>query len=400
MTAALDLIAWLQRSTKPGSAVLRERYNLELDVWLDVVRPDCNAEGVLAFLRAWQITGESGYLTKSRAIWDGFKHLQEAAGPWPMFEGTSGGFQSTHWANDNSETAIFLLRAADADPVNASAYREAALKTLDWFVTQQDVSGAWRACEEAPYLAPWSGAHVCTALSTAYPHGSPAQQSAYLSAITSGLAYIGANVRPDGRILLGYEVHGAEERWRPPSSEQSICVRALAICERVFPTHPDVATWRTKRYALLGWLDPLIDSSGAIRNGYGVGVTAGDVAHITDHVYTTAFAAEAYLLSGQVDGNPTYTSNGRGILRFAAGNIWHSSTNPDEDGCLRGAYDLTAQDFNTSEVSQNGSEEGGGNMAYTGWSAAPVAALLLEHGIDTPVLPRTGRRRVASAAFL
>lgn len=396
MTAALDLISWLGRATQPGNAAIRERYKLSTRTWNDSIRPDCNIESIYAFLLAWQATGDTTHLDKSRAIWAAISLVQEQNGSWKFSDKPDWGLM--HWANDNSEVAIFLLRAAELDPVNAAAYRSAALATCDWLVSIQSANGGWRACENVPYIAPWSGAHACTALATAYPHASPAQQAAYLSAITSGLAYISARVGFDGRILLGYEVHGSEEAWRPPSSEQSICVRAFATCEKAFPTHSDAATWRTKRQTLHGWLDPLIDSSGAVRNGYGVGVTHADVAHITDHVYTTAFAVEAYRLSAEVDGNSSYASVAASILAFASGNIYYSQTDPDANGCLRGAYDLAAQDFNTSEVSQNGQEEGGGDMAYTGWSAAPVAALLFEMGVDAATAS-TGRRG-AAVAFL
>lgn len=396
MTAALDLIAWLGRATKPQTSVIRERYKLSTKKWNDSIRPDCNMESIYAFLLAWKATGDTAYLDKSRAIWAAISLVQEQNGSWKFSDEPDWGLM--HWANDNSEVAIFLLRAAELDSVNAAAYRSAALATCDWLVSIQSANGGWRACENVPYIAAWSGAHACTALATAHPHASPTRQATYLSAITSGLAYVGARVGFDGRIVLAYEVHGAEEAWRPPSSEQSICIRAFATCEKAFPTHPDVSMWRTKRHALHGWLDPLIDSTGAVRNGYGVGVTHGDVAHITDNVYTTAFAIEAYRLSAEVDESATYTTVANGIAAWAAGNIYYSATDPDANGCLRGAYDLTAQDFNTSEVGQNGKEEGGGDMAYTGWSAAPVAALLFEMGVDAATA--SSGRRGAAVAFL
>ena len=396
MTAALDLIGWLTRATKPGSAALRERYKLSTATWVTKIRPDCNAESVYAFLLAWQATGDAAYLTKSRAIWDAFKGLQGADGSWPFSDGTMDGWDLAHWANDNSEVCIFLLRAAALDATNAAAYRSAALATADWLVSIQGPSGGWRACEPAPYTAAWSGAHACTALATAYPHASGAQQTTYLSAIASGLAYVWSKVGFDGRIVLAYEVQGSEERWRPPSSEQSICIRGFATCERAFPAHPDAATWKAKRQALHGWLDPLIHPSGAVRNGYGIGVTNADLYHLTDNVYTTAFAIEAYRLSAEVDGNANYAAIAHGIAAWAAGNVYYSAT-PDANGCLRGAYDLTAGNWDTSEIPQNGNEEGGGDMAYSGWSAAPVAALLFEMGVDGP---SSSRRRGASAAFL
>ena len=396
MTAALDLIAWLGRATKPGTAALRERYKLSTKTWSDAIRPDCNTESIYAFLLAWQATGDTVHLDKSRDIWEAVGPVQETNGSWKFSD--AGDWGEMHWANDNSEVAIFLMRAAELDPVNAGYYRAAALATCDWLVSIQSGNGGWRACEYAPYIAAWSSAHACTALATAYPYADPAQQADYLSAITSGLAYISGQVGFNGKVVLAYEIHGTQESWRPPSSEHSICIRALAACEKAFPAHPDVTTWRTKRQALHGWLDPLIDSSGAVRNGYGVGVTHADVAHITDHVYTTAFAVEAYRLSAEVDGNSSYASVAAGILSFAAGNIYYSQTDPDANGCLRGAYDLAAQDFNTSEVSQNGQEEGGGDMAYTGWSAAPIAALLFEMGVDAA--PASSGLRGAAVAFL
>lgn len=394
--AALDLVGWLDRSTMPtGPVALRERYKLSTKVWNPALRPDGNIEAVYTYLLAWQHTGNAAYLTKSRAIWDAMAPLQYADGSWP-FSNLVGDWPESRWANDNSEVAIFLLRAALIDTDRAATYRAAALDTLAYLLTTQHTLKFFRTnMPMMQYLAAWSTAHVVTALSLAYPLAG-ASQAAYVTAINLALEAVISQIQPDGRIRTGYEAQGTEESWRPPSSEQSICIRALAAAELAFPESPNVTTWRNARQDMLGWLVPLVHPSGAIRNGYGVGVTFADVYHVTDHVYTTAFAVEAFRMSYALDGVTAYRDIADGILAFAAGNIWHDATDPDADGCLRGAYDLTAQNFDTSEIPQNGAEEGGGDMAYTGWSAAPVAALLFE---DPPAVS-AGRRGASAAAFL
>lgn len=390
MTAALDLVAWLTRATKPGSAAIRERYKISTQVWNSAIRPDVNAECVLTYLRAWQATGDAAHLTKSRAIWDAFKGLQTPSGWWPFTDTVS-----QIWINDQAEVSIFLLRSAEVDEVNAAAYRAAALDTCDYLVSVQNpTTKLWAAGTYTGYQSALFTAHAVTALATAYPLAG-ANQAAYLTAIETGLTAIAAKIGGDGRVQTGYEVHGIEESWRPPASDNALCIRAYATAERAFPAHASVTTWATHRHALHGWLDGLIHASGAVRNGYGVGCTLADVTHVTDHVYTTAFAIEAYRLSAATDSSPAYAAIAAGISAFAAGNIWYSA-NPDANGCLRGAYDLTAQDFNTGEIPQNAGEEGGGDMAYTGWSAAPVAALLFE---AAPVVS-AGRRGASAVAFL
>lgn len=389
--SALDLIEWLNQATLPGADVVRERVHIPSGAWVNKIRPDCNIESIYAFLRAWVATGDAAHLTKSRAIWEGIKGLQGQDGSWPFSHLTSDGWDLAHWINDNSEVSVFLLRAAELDAVNAAEYRAAALRTTDWLLATQDpVTKMWRSCEMAPYQAPYMAAHACTALARAY--ALTPNKAAYLAAIESGLGTVIAGIRIDHRIITGYEIDGVEERWRPPSSEQSICVRAFAVAARLIPGSEQVPAWHDARHAMLQWLTPLVHESGAMRNGYGLAITAADVAHITDHVYTTAFAVEAYQQSYRVDGDPAHKAIADGILDFAASNIWYSAE-PDKNGCLRGAYDLTAQDFDTSEVSQNGNEEGGGNMAYTGWSAAPVASLLFS-------TLEAGRRGASTVAFL
>ena len=393
MTAALDLIAWLDRAKEPTGGGIRERYKLSTQTWSNVIRPDCNAESVYAYLLAWQATGDASYLTKSRNAWNAYKGFQDPNGSWIF-----GSYNSQIWVNDNSEVTIFLLRAAELDTTNAATYRAAALSTTGYLLSIRDAdSGMWPTSTYAGYKAPWSTAHAVSALTVTYPLAGE-NQPAHLTAIEAGLAAITSLIRPDGRVQAAVEAprSNGEESWRPPSSDQSICVRAFALAERQFPNHASVAAWRAARRTLLGWLSPLIHSSGAIRNGDGVGVNHADVAHITDHVYTTAFAIEAYRLSAEVDNSAAYLAKADAIAAFAAGNVYYSGTDPDANGCLRGAYDLVAQDFNTSEVSQNASEEGGGDMAYSGWSAAPVAALLFE---DPPTI-NARRRRGSAAAFL
>lgn len=377
MTAVADLLAWLVRALD-GTGMVRERYKLSTQTWNPLRRSDCNLETMVAFLRGWKVTGDAIWRTRSRTMWDGISALQNpTTGSWPF-----GHTNSAVWTNDNSEAIIYLLRAADLDPDRATAYRAAALATVDWLMSVQHGDGKWPSGQQDTldpgdfgYPAFMTG-HALAALASGYSLASPSTKTAIRAAIDDGAAWLDSVTLSEGRLPAG-------EPWRPPSSDAAISIRGLALAELLIP-NPDPA-WTTLRHQLLGWLDGLVDSTGAVRNGYGAGVNNADVWRITDHVYTTAFAAEAYRWSYRCDRDPALRATADSILDFAAGNLYYSGTDPDAYGVLRGAYDLTAQDWDTSEVAQNVGEEGGGDMAYSGWSAAPVAALLL-----TPLARRRG----------
>lgn len=379
-SAGLDLAGWLVRALQAGGTV-RERYKLSTQAWNATIRPDCNAETVHAFLCAWRVTRDAAWLTRSRAVWDGFSALQNADGSWPFTSGNA-----LKAINDNAEVAVYLIRASEVEPDSARAgtYRTAALATVDWILAMQWADGGWYGANYTEYVKAgmWAG-QCAAALTIAYPYASPAMQSAIVDAVALAAQFIAGEVRPGGWIKTCFEYNQIDEAWRPPSSDTAICVWALALAELRFPAHADVSAWRATRATLHGWLDPLIHASGALRNGYGAGITNADVAHITDNVYCTKFAAEAYRAAAAADASSAYAAVADGILAFAAGNVYYGA-DPDANGCLRGAYDLTAQNWDTSEVPQNGGEEGGGDMAYSGWSAAPVAALLLPVGRRRP----------------
>lgn len=379
MTAALDLITWLMtRAIDPtNGAVVRERYKLADVAWGPDIRPDCNAEAVHAFLCAYQATGNAAYLTRSRAIWDGFKGLQRTslyAGSWPYSN-----LISTNWTNADSEVAIFLCRAALLDPVNAAVYVAAARATVGWMLPRQDVTThMWPAASYLTYQGPMFTAQAVAALAMVYSTA-PSNAATILTAIETGLTALTTKIGTDGRIQAANETAGAgaEESWRPPSSDQAVAIRAYAMAAHYCPTSTHVAAWNAARQTLLGWMNQLIHSTGAVCNGLGSTALDADVAYITDHVYTTSLAMEGYYYSYLVDQTSTLMTTVTRIARFAAGNVWYDPTYPDAYGVLRGAYNLRDSNFDTSIVVQDGGEEGGGNMAYTGWSAAPVAAMML-----------------------
>lgn len=380
MTGADDLIGWLIRSTKPGSTLVRERRMVTAGTWSTWIRPDCNAETMLAFARS----GRPDLMARTRTMWTELAPL-ESNGAWPFYVGNG-----SLWINDHSEITIFLLRLAHLDPVNADSYRAAALRTAAKISTWQLASGLWPENGGMAAGHPMFAAHAIAALSAALPHAGD-QAAGYRQRITSGLAAITALILSGGRIKTTKE-GGGGEGWRPPSSDQAIVIRAYAMAQAAMPDAPESVGWAASRATLFGWFDQLLHPSGAIRNGLGTTGLDADVVHVTDHVYTTAFAIEAYLRSWEVDGTPALLEKAQAVANFASGNVWNSE-NPDDNGCLRGAFDLVAQDFDTSEIPQNGMEEGGGGVAYTGWSAAPVAAALFE-------LRPTRRRGAALLGFM
>ena len=375
MSTATDLTSWLIRATRLDGAV-RTRYNVVGDYWEDTVRPDCNTETMYSFALA-------GMLDRVGAIWGKVESQQNVEGWWTFYDGTT----TDWWTNDNAEVVIHLLRTAELDEGNGPLYVASALRTCDWFVDTQRADGTWRFKAGRNTSSPMFNAHVVSALAMGYTVAdNESRKSSYLSAIEIAVETIIDSIRGDGRVGTCWE-HGADEQWRPPSSDQSIVIRALAMAEANCPISSRVSSWHAARQTLLEWLILCVDdSTGAVVNGLGENASGADTLWVVDNVYTTAFAVEAFALSGE-------HAIAKNILRWVAGNVWYSN-NPDENGCVRGAWNLRDRKWDTQSLVHT--EEGVdiSDSAYTGWSAAPLMARFIELGMANYGVGSTSRRRI------
>lgn len=375
ITSASRLIDWLVLATTQTSTLSRvkERYKMNSSSWSTLYRPDCNMETAYAFLKHWEYTEDAEYLQLARKIYESIVTLQNADGSFPFANSTD-----THvYTNDNSEVPIFLFRMSEIDTEKAQTYISTALETTDFLVSIQNENGSWRVVDNDLTQTAMFTAHAVGALSVALPHASQAQKTTYLSAIENGLSYIHTQITRSGRVYCCSEKHSGTEYWRPPSSDQSITIRGYALAEYYAGESQDVETWKSDRLNLISWLDQLIAPNGAVRNGLGEAVNAADIYGLTDHVYTTAFAIEAYWWSSLVDDQRSYMNRALKIGDFAKDNLYFGET-AETYGVIRGAYNLIDDNWDTSELIVNPSEEGGANMIYSGWVNAPLAALFYD----------------------
>lgn len=361
--SAMGIVKWLETAVDntDWGYLIRERYSLTNMAWISQYRTDCTTESAYAFLEAWKHTGNEKYLTLARNLFEGICNLQHDNGSFPYHTGSS-----IAYTNDNSEVAIFLLRMAEVDTENASQYREKALNITDWLVSIQNADGSWQRSTADSNPTACFTAHAVSAISMAYKFTN--NRDVYKSAVEKGLAYIVTKIRADGRITL----MGANEAQRPPSSDQSICVRGIAHAELYIDDLADRETWTANRKKLIVWLEQCVTEEGAVQNGLGAGANGADTINVTDYVYTLPFAVEAFYCSALVDGSVDYLKTAMQIMRFTQGNIYYSSIT-NANGVLRGAFNITKRNWDTSDAVLDSGEQGGGNMIYTGWTNAPMA---------------------------
>ena len=375
MSTVNDLASWLIRAIRPDGSV-RTRYNVVNDYWEDTVRPDCNTETMYAFalLGMWDRVG---------AIWGNIESQQHVDGWWTFYDGTN----TDWWTNDNAEVVIHLLRTAELDEGNGPLYIESALRTCDWFVDTQRADGTWIYKAGKSTTSPMFNAHVVSALAMGYAVANEGwRKSSYLSALEVATESIIDSIRGDKRVETCWE-QGADEQWRPPSSDQSIVIRALAMAEKYCPVSVRIPLWASARNDLLEWLTLCVDErTGAVVNGLGDNASGADTVFVADNVYTTAFAVEAFALSGEIN-------VAKRILEWVSTNIWYSN-NPDENGCVRGAWNLRDKNWDTQSIVHT--EEGVdiSDSAYTGWSAAPLLARFIELGMRNYGVGNASRRRI------
>lgn len=373
--SASNIINWLKLAidtTADGKRV-KERYMMNSNTWKVLYRPDCNIETAYAFLKYWEYTKDNNYLQLSRDIYDSIVKLQRADGSFPFAH--SG--DTYTYTNDNSEVPIFLFRMAEIDLERADVYRTTALKTTDFILSIQNSDGSWRVVDNDLTKVPMFVAHAVSGLSTAYRFTS--KKAEYKTAIEKGLDWIINNehILSTGRVKCCWEINDKTEYWRPPSSDQSITIRGFALAEMYVTDSEKKDLWKINRHKMLEWLNQCIDESGAVKNGLGDVQNGADLPQLTDHVYTTAFAVEAYLYSAYVDIEEKYLDTAIKIVNFSANNLYFSDI-AETNGIIRGAYNLRDKNWDTSELVLNGLQEGGADMIYSGWVNAPLAC----HFID------------------
>ena len=364
--SAMGIVNWLETAVDNTNwgYLIRERYSITNMAWISRYRTDCTTEAAYAFLKAWKHTGDAKFLTLARNLFDGICNLQQETGSFPYHTGSS-----IAYTNDNSEVAIFLLRMAEVDSENAAAYREKALNITDWLVSIQYDSGAWQRSTATLESTACFTAHAVSAISMAYKYTN--NRVAYKTAVEKGLAYISTKIHDSGRV----ELMGANEIQRPPSSDQSICVRGFAHAELYIDDLTDCETWMKNRKKLIGWLEQCVTEEGAVQNGLGARLNIADTVNVTDYVYTLPFTVEAFYFSALVDGDADYLKTAIQIVRFTQGNIYYSDAT-NANGVLRGAFNIAKRNWDTSDAGLDANEQGGGNMIYTGWTNAPMAAHL------------------------
>lgn len=365
INSAMDIAQWLRNSiddTDYGKFV-RERLKVSNNSWYKVYRSDCNIETAYAFILAWKHSGEYSYLNSARELYEGVKALQQENGSvWRRTD------SDVCYISGCSKVAVNLFRMADIDYEYASEYRATAVKVTDWLLTIQNSDGGFpRSTAHASYTACFT-AHAVSAFAMAYRYTNT-NRAAYLEAIKKAVNFIISKIRDDNMITL----MGASEAQRPPSSDQGIVIRGLAHAELYLPNSEFTASCRNARARLLSWFMPLLTEEGAVRNGYGTGANGADTINVTDYVYTMNFAIEALYLSACVDGDIDYLDAAMRVIRFAQGNVYYSSET-NINGALRGAFNIAQRNWDTSEATLDTGEQGGGDMIYTGWTNAPIAA--------------------------
>lgn len=362
--SAMGIVNWLETAVDNTNwgYLIRERYSLTNMAWISRYRTDCTTESAYAFLQAWKHTGNEKYLTLARNLFAGICNLQHADGSFPYHTGSD-----IAYTNDNSEVAIFLLRMAEVDTENARQYREKALDITDWLVSIQKDDGSWERSTVTYTRTACFTAHAVSAISMAYKFTN--NREAYRAAVENGLAFISTKILDDGMVTL----MGAGEAQRPPSSDQSICVRGIAHAELYIDDLSDRETWMANRKKLIAWLEQCVTAEGAVQNGLGTEANGADTVNVTDYVYTLPFTVEAFYFSALVDGNMDYLKTAMQIMRFTQGNIYYSSIT-NANGVLRGAFNISKRNWDTSDAVLDSGEQGGGNMIYTGWTNAPMAA--------------------------
>lgn len=373
-----DWLINLATYTANGETYVKERYRMDNWSWSSGATAMACAQTAWFYLNLWKYTGNSAYLTTARNLVTSLEKGRDSSGGFPMF--IYGGSDHNIYTGGNSEVPISLFRCAEIDTDNAQTYIENGLRSTDYLLSIQNANGSWRTVTNDTSQTALFTAQAISALSMGYQHTT--NKSGYQTAIENGIAFIQTQLLSDNRIKTCREVSPNTEYWRPPTSDQSIVIRGLAIAEYYLPNNSNVSSWRTLRQTLLLYLNQCIGSEGAVRNGLETTSLPNDFYGLTDHVYTTSWAIEAYHFCGLVDNNQTEMNTSKGIVDFCKGNLYFNTGNENTNGTIRGAYNIQDGNWDTSALTQDAGNEGGAEMIYVGWVMAPICTWMMMYQED------------------
>lgn len=373
-----DWLINLATYTADGETYVKERYRMDTWAWSSGATAMACAQSAWMYLKLWQYTGNSSYLTTARNLVTSLEKGRDSSGGFPMF--IYDGSDHNIYTGGNSEVPISLFRCAEIDTDNAETYITNALRSTDYLLSIQNSNGSWRTVTNDTSQTALFTAQAVSALSMGYQH--TANKSGYQTAIEKGIAFIQTQLLSDNRIRTCREVNPSTEYWRPPTSDQSIVIRGLALAEYYLPNNSNVSSWRTLRQTLLLYLNQCIGSESAVRNGLETTNLPNDFYGLTDHVYTTSWAIEAYHFCGLVDNDQTEMNISKGIVDFCKGNLYFNVGNENTNGTIRGAYNVQDGNWDTSALTQDAGNEGGADMIYVGWVMAPICTWMIEYNED------------------
>lgn len=372
-----DWLINLATYTANGSTYCKERYRMDTGKWVNGATAIAMGEIALTYLQLWKYYNNESYRTTARNIVSALEAGRRSSNGFSMY--VYGGSDNRQYTGGNSEVPLMLFRCAEIDSDYAPTYIASALTSTDFLLGIQNSDGSWRTSSANSAKTAMFTAQAIGALASGYRYATKAKQTLYKTAVEKGIAYIQTQLMQDGRIKTSHDNGSNEEWWRPPTSDQAIVIRGLAIAEYYLPNDEYASSWRTLRQTLLSYLNQCIGSEGAVRNGLGNSGLPNDYYGLTDHIYTTSWAIEAYCYSALVDKSQSEINISKGIVDFCKGNLYFDVDNVNTNGTLRGAYNVQDGNWDTSALVQDSGNEGGADMIYVGWVMSPILTWMIEY---------------------
>lgn len=361
--------------TANGSIYCKERYRMDTNAWVNGATAIAMGEIALTYLLLWKYNNDTSYRTTARNIVSALEAGRRSSNGFSMY--VYGGSDMTQYTGGNSEVPLNLFRCAEIDTDYASTYIASALTSTDFLLGIQNSDGSWRTSSSNSAKTAMFTAQAVGAIASGYRYTTNEKKPLYKTAVEKGIEYIQTQLMQNGRIKTSYDNGSREEWWRPPTSDQAIVIRGLAIAEYYLSDDEYVSSWRSLRQTLLVYLNECIGVEGAVRNGLGTSGLPNDYYGLTDHVYTTSWAIEAYHFSGLVDNSQTELNTAKGIIDFCSTNLYFSVGNVNTNGTLRGAYNVQDGNWDTSALVQDAGNEGGADMIYVGWVMSPICTWMI-----------------------
>lgn len=372
-----DWLINLATYTANGNTYCKERYRMDTSAWVNGATAIAMGEIALTYLKLWKYHNDETYRTTARNIVSALEAGRRSSNGFSMY--VYGGSDTTQYTGGNSEVPLMLFRCAEIDTDYASTYIASALTSTDFLLGIQNSDGSWRTSSGNQAKTAMFTAQAVGALASGYRHATGSKKTLYKTAVEKGIEYIQTQLMADGRIKTSHDNGSSEEWWRPPTSDQAIVIRGLAIAEYYIPNDEYASSWKTLRQTLLTYLNQCIGSEGAVRNGLGNSGLPNDYYGLTDHIYTTSWAIEAYYYSALVDNSQLEINISKGIVDFCKGNLYFNVGNVNTNGTLRGAYNVQDGNWDTSALVQDSGNEGGADMIYVGWVMAPICTWMIEY---------------------